>query len=95
MKRFSDLPAAKRGVWAEKVKIGDILGVEITITGFYIMPSKYGNHEDVMRLEFMRDDTPHICSTSSAMLRRQLEATKDELPYMATIVEKDHWFSLS
>lgn len=42
MKRWSDLPVEKRDVWVEKVKIGDILGKEICITGYEIRSSRYG-----------------------------------------------------
>lgn len=94
MKRFSDLPPNKREVWAEKVKISEVVGNEIIITGFTITPSKYGKDAEAMRIEFERDGTKHICYTSSSLLRRQLEATEDEMPYAATIVEKNHWLTL-
>lgn len=95
MKRFSDLPAEKREVWAEKLKISEIVGKEIIITGFTILPSKYGNHEEAMRIDFELDGSKHICYTSSSLLRRQLEATEDELPFLATIAEKNHWLTLT
>ncbi len=95
MKRFSDLPASKREIWAEKVKISDVIGVEIVITGFSVIPSKYGHDQEAIRIEFTKDESKHICYSSSALLRRQLESTADELPYVATIVEKNHWLTLS
>ncbi len=95
MKRFSDLPASKREIWAEKVKISDVIGVEIVITGFSVIPSKYGQDQEAIRIEFTKDESKHICYSSSALLRRQLESTADELPYVATIVEKNHWLTLS
>ena len=95
MKKFSELPPEKREVWAEKVKISEVIGHEITITGFDIIPSKYGQGQEATRIHFQRGDTKHICYTSSALLRRQLESTEDELPFTATIVDKNHWLSLS
>ena len=95
MKRFSDLPAAKREVWAEKLKISEVLGSEITITGFTVLASKYSKNTDVVRIEFEKDGCKHICYTGSILLRKQLEATEDELPYVATIVEKNHWLTLT
>lgn len=95
MKRFSDLPPEKREVWAEKVKISEVIGNEIVITGFDIIPSKYGQGQEATRIHFERGDSKHICYTSSALLRRQLESTVDEMPYTATIVDKNHWLSLS
>lgn len=95
MKRFSDLPQAKREVWAEKVKISEVIGKEIVITGFTIIQSKYGQNEEAMRIEFELEGSKHICYTSSALLRKQLEATADELPFAATIAEKNHWLTLT
>lgn len=95
MKRFSELPPEKREVWAEKVKISDVIGVEIVVTGFTIITSKYGKGEEATRIEFTKDGSKHICYTSSALLRRQLEAAADEFPFIATIVEKNHWLTLT
>ena len=95
MKRFSELPPEKREVWAEKGKISDVMGGEIVIKGFTVIASKYGKNEEATRIEFEKDGTKHICYTSSALLRRQLEAAEDELPFIATIVEKNHWLTLT
>lgn len=95
MKRFSELPPEKREVWAEKVKISDVIGVEIVIKGFTVIASKYGKNEEATRIEFEKDGTKHICYTSSALLRRQLESTEDELPYLTIIQEKNHWLTLT
>ena len=94
MKRFADLPPDKRDVWAEKVKISEVIGQEILITGFTILPSKYGEHEETARIDFILHEEHHICYTSSALLRRQLESTSDEMPYLATITRKDNWLKL-
>lgn len=94
MKRFSDLPPSKRAAWAEKKKIGEVIGKEIVITGFSIIRSKYGDGE-ALRIEFEQDNAKYICYTASSLLRRQLEATEDELPYLAVIEEKNHWLTLT
>ena len=95
MKRFSDLPSAKREVWAEKKKISEVIGKEIIITGFSIIASKYGPSSEALRIEFEQDGAKYICYTASSLLRRQLEATEDELPYLAVIEEKNHWLTLT
>lgn len=95
MKRFSDLPSAKREVWAEKKKISEVIGKEIVIMGFSIIASKYGPGSEALRIEFEQDGSKYICYTASSLLRRQLEATEDELPYMAVIEEKNHWLTLT
>jgi hypothetical protein len=97
MKRFSDLPPSKREAWAEKKKISEVIGKEIIITGFSIIQSKYGNggNSEALRIEFEQNGSKYICYTASSLLRRQLEATEDELPYIATIEEKNHWLTLT
>ena len=95
MKRFSDFPAEKREVWAEKMKISEVVGKEIVVTGFTVIPSKYGQGAEAARIEFEMDGAKHICYTSSSLLHRQLEATEDEMPYAATIAEKNHWLTLT
>ncbi len=95
MKRFADLPLEKRDVWAEKVKISEVIGKEIIITGFTIVPSKYGENEQATRIDFEVDGEKHICFTSSALIRRQLENTRDEFPYMTVITKKEHWLKLT
>ena len=95
MKRFSELPPEKREVWAEKVKISDVIGVEIVIKGFTVIASKYGKNEEATRISFEMGNEQFICYTASSLLRRQLEATEDELPYLATIEEKNHGLTLT
>lgn len=95
MKRFADLPLEKRDVWVEKVKISEVIGKEIVITGFTIVPSKYGNNEQATRIDFELNGEKHICFTSSALLRKQLESTRDEMPYMTVITQKEHWLKLT
>jgi hypothetical protein len=95
MKRFSDLPPEKREAWAEKKKISEIIGEEIAITGFTIVPSKYGPNSEALRIQFEQNGSRFICYTASSLLRRQLEAAEDELPFLATIEEKNHWLTLT
>lgn len=98
MKRWSDLPVEKRDVWVEKVKIGDILGKEICITGYEIRSSRYGGGDEpaeYVQINFELSGERHFTNTSSMLLRKQLESIKDNLPILATIVQKGQWFSLS
>ena len=39
--------------------------------------------------------TRHFVNTGSMLIRKQLEACQDELPFQATIIRKDNWLSLS
>lgn len=95
LKRFSDLPPRKREAWAEKKKISEIIGQEILITGFAVIQSKYGPNAEALRISFEMGNEQFICYTASSLLRRQLEATEDELPYLAAIEEKNHWLTLT
>ena len=95
LKRFSDLPLKKRDAWAEKKKISEVIGKEIFITGFSVIQSKYGPNAEALRISFEMNNERYICYTASSLLRRQLESTEDELPFLATIEEKNHWLTLT
>ncbi len=77
------------------MKISEIIGKEIYITGFAVIQSKYGPNAEALRISFEMNNERYICYTASSLLRRQLESTEDELPFLATIEEKNHWLTLT
>jgi len=94
MKRWSDLPAEQRDVWVEKLRLHEILGHEICINGFEVNTSRYGEDEYI-KITYTMNGQRHFTNTGSKLIKKQLEACKDDLPILATIVKKDNWYSLS
>lgn len=99
MKSWRDIEPKKRDVWVEKVSIKSLIGKLITITGFEVRKSAYkgqdGENQIYTMLRFEMDGTRHFVNTGSMLIRKQLEACQDELPFQATIIRKDNWLSLS
>ena len=97
--KWSDLPAAKRDVWVEKIKISEVLGHAICITGFEIKKSRYAGRDnddkEYIQIEFTLNGRRHFTNSGSMLIRKQLEACKDDLPLETVIVKKDNWYSLS
>lgn len=95
MKRWGELPKEKRDVWVEKTSIP--LGREIVITGFRVRVSRYGDISDkeYIAVDYEVDGEKHFFNTGSMLLRKQLESSKDEMPFLATIKKKDTWLTLS
>ncbi len=94
MKRWAELPVDKKDVWVEKLKLSEILGHEICITGFETGTSRYGDDEYI-KIIYTLDGQRHFTNTGSKLIQKQLEACKDDLPILATIVKKENWYSLS
>ena len=61
----------------------------------YAKAKKRKTWQDSVKEVEQDKERKHICYTSSALLRKQLEAAADELPFIATIVEKNHWLTLT
>ena len=63
----------------------------------YAAPDMGGGDEpaEYVQINFELSGERHFTNTSSMLLRKQLESIKDNLPILATIVQKDRWFSLS
>ena len=99
MKRWSELPSETKDVWVEKMKLGDVVGKEICITGFDVCNSRYTDRDNAdkeyIKICFTLNEQRHFTNTSSMLLRKQLQSCKNDLPILATIVKKDNWYSLS
>ncbi len=69
-----------------KIRVNEILGREITITGFQLAPSRKKQDSDYLTIQFLMDDELYIIWTGSVVLRRILEKYSNQLPFRATIV---------
>ena len=95
MKKFSDF-ADSRQLEGDKISIDKILNKEVIVKNFTIKESKYNigdNFYMTMQIEIERIN--HIVFTSSIVLRNQLEKYKEELPFIAKVVQINNYYSLS
>jgi len=96
-KRFSDFSTESRRLEGEKVKIEDILNIEITITGYDVRKSKYEKNESgkVLTVEFEKDHIKRIFFTGSEVLISQLEKYADNIPFLTTIKKINKFYTLT
>lgn len=79
------------------MNIASILNKEIKITGFRIKNSKYAksNYDKCLSLQFELDGTKFVAFTGSNVLIDQVEKYKEEIPFVATIIKIDKYFTFS
>ncbi len=98
--RFSDFAANEGPMDGKKVRIDEVLNVEIVLLAFRMKESKYksSSASDCMTLQFEYPDKPgehYVLFTGSTVLMDQLQRYQDKLPFLATIRKFDKYFSLT
>lgn len=91
MKRFSDFAEEPAAITGEKIRINDLLGKEIEVTGYKIGDSKHKAGTKLLTLQFKLDDEERILFTGSNVLIEQAEKYESEMPFLA-IIEKVNKF---
>ena len=96
MKRFSDFSEEEKPIEGTKLKLDEILNKELLIVGCRFNRSRYGRNQsgDVLTLQFELDGTRHIVFTGSDVLNKQMRKYEKELPFTATIVKVDKYYTL-
>lgn len=96
MERFSDF-ANEQALDGEKMRIDDIVGKEISVLAYEIHESRYKKNSSAkcLKLQFEVDGKRHVTFTGSQVLMRQCEHYKEHLPFIATIVKPDKYYSFS
>jgi len=99
MKRFSDFAKEAPPFKGEQMKLNELLNKEIKILNFKVQESQYKDKNDEIKfyttINFELDGEQHILFTGSDVLRNQLEKYKDEIPFMATIVKIERYYTLT
>ena len=97
VKKFSDFAQDENILEGEKQNIASILNKEIMVTGYRIKNSKYAksNYEKCLSLQFELDGIKFVAFTGSNVLIDQIEKYKDEIPFVATIIKINKYFTFS
>jgi len=95
LKRFSDFATETNIMTGDKIKIDEILGKEITVTGYKVSDSKYqkSNNDKVLTLQFNLDGIGRILFIGSKVLLEQIEKYKDEIPFGAKIEKVNKFYT--
>lgn len=97
MKRFSDFAADTNAMTGDKIKIEEVLGKEIEITGYRVADSKYPKspNSKVLTLQFKLNGVDRILFTGSGVLLEQVEKYKDEMPFLTKIERVNKFYTFS
>ena len=97
MKRFSDFSQEGKPLDGAKVAIERVLNREMLITGHKITHSRYNDagHGKCLTLQFELDGAKQVLFTGSQVLIDQLTKYADEIPFVATIIKIDRYYTLS
>lgn len=99
IKRFSDFAKERTFLDGDKLKIKEVLNREIEVINFRIIESKYGSNNSgkCLNLQFIfKDDNKHyILFTGSEVLISQIEQYQDQIPFAATIINIDKFYTFS
>ena len=84
-KRFEDFAKEHHPLDGEKLSIMDVFDKEITVLGYKLSGSKYHKTLPCLQLQFTIDDHRYVLFTSSTVIVEQIEAYKEEIPFLVTI----------
>ena len=97
MKKFSDFSQEGKPLDGAKVAIERVLNREMLITGHKVTHSRYNDvgHGKCLTLQFELDGAKQVLFTGSQVLIDQLTKYADEIPFTATIIKIDRYYTLS
>lgn len=96
-KRFSDFAEERVPLDGEKIRMEQILNVEIVVIGFAVNRSKYEKNKSgkCLTLQLELDGGRKILFTGSDVLIEQMEKYGEQIPFTATIKKIDRFYTLS
>lgn len=96
IEKFSDF-TEETTLDGEKMRIDDIVNREIIITGYKITSSRFAksNCQQCLKLQFDINGKKHILFTGSNVLIDQVNKYKEKIPFLATVIKIDKFYSFS
>ena len=97
MQRFSEFAQEDQPLEGDKRRIDDLLNVELAVVGERIRDSKYKDEgrRRYMTLQVEIEGGKYVIFTGSEVLIRQIEKYRDYIPFIATIVKVDRYYTFS
>lgn len=93
--KFSVFARDKLPLPGIKRRLDDILNQEIIVTDFRITKSKKHDKSECLQIQFALGPDVYIVFTGSIVLINQIQSAKDNIPFKATIVKIDKYYSFS
>jgi hypothetical protein len=91
MKRADELLQGRRQAFANTLSIDDVLGKDVVVKGFREIETRFGNS---VLISVELDGHEYEVLTGSAVIREQLQALKDEMPFIAQIKRNKRYYTM-
>mgnify|MGYP003305101135 FL=1 len=92
---FSEFARDKLPMPGDKKHLNEILNREILVLDFRITDSKKRQDGKCLQLQFLMDDNVYVAFTGSGVLINQMQNAREKLPFRATVVKIDKYYSFS
>jgi hypothetical protein len=94
-KRFSDFAVQEDVMDGNKIKMSEIIGKEISVTGFKIANSKVKPNEKCLTIQFILDGENRVVFTGSVVLTDQCMKYESEMPFDTVIKSVNKYYTFS
>lgn len=94
MKKFSEFCEEQKPLEGEKAKLDELLGLELVVTGFKIVQSKF-KESRCLHLEIELADVKHVIFTGSAVLMDQIEKYQKMIPFETKIIKNKRYYTFT
>lgn len=92
---FAEFARDKLPMPGDKKHLNEILNREILVLDFRITDSKKRQDGKCLQLQFLMDDNVYVAFTGSGVLINQMQNAREKLPFRATVVKIDKYYSFS
>lgn len=94
MKKFREIAKDDIRLAGEKLKLQDIIGKTIIVTGYKITKSKF-KEDNYVAIQFELDGEQHVTFTGAQVLIEQLKKYGKEIPFETTIKRLGKFYSFT
>ena len=93
--KFSTFAKNQLPMPGNKKRLDDILNREITVIDYRIRKSTKRDGTECLQMQFLLGTEVCVVFTGSSVLINQIKESKDNIPFVATLVKMDRYYSFS
>jgi len=93
--KFSTFAKNQLPMPGNKKRLDDILNREITVVDFRVRKSTKRDGTECLQMQFLLDEEVCVVFTGSSVLINQIKESKDNIPFIGTVVKLDRYYSFS
>lgn len=93
--KFSTFAKNQLPMPGNKKRLDDILNREITVIDYRIRKSTKRDGTECLQMQFLLETEVCVVFTGSSVLINQIKESKDNIPFVGTVVKLDRYYSFS